>query len=139
MDEGQGPTPFMGSSQTVHRLSLGCFTEGDPPKFAVVNAKGGLPNALVEPDGLLRTRSAPREPGVAGGMGWYGVVWVVWGGMGWYTTSAAATRAQRASCMRTRTECALPPLERHRGAMRVPPPNAQVSERAKACRARRTR
>ena len=65
---------------------------------------------------------------------------VVWGGMGWYTTSAAATRAQRASCMRTRTECALPPLERHRGAMRVPPPpNAQVSERAKACRARRTR
>ncbi len=27
-----------------------------------VHAKGGLPNALVEPDGLLRTRSAPREP-----------------------------------------------------------------------------
>ena len=76
---------------------------------------------------------------VWGGMGWYGWYGVVWGGMGWYTTSAAATRAQRASCMRTRTECALPPLERHRGAMRVPPPNAQVSERAKACRARRTR
>ena len=67
----------------LFRLPLGCFTEGGP-QIAVVNAKGGLPNALVEPDGLLRTRSAPREPGVAGGMGWYGVVWVVWGGMGWY-------------------------------------------------------
>ena len=40
--------------------------------------------------------------------------------------------------MRTATECAPPPLERHRGAARAPP-NAQVSERAKACRARRTR
>jgi hypothetical protein len=33
--------------------------------------------------------------------------------------------------MRTATECAPPPLERHRGAARAPP-NPQVSERAKA-------
>ena len=49
-------------------------------------------------------------------------------------TAAAATRAPRglwASCMRTATECAPPPLERHRGAARAPP-NPQVSERAKA-------
>jgi hypothetical protein len=49
----------MGSSQTVQ----GCFTERETPKsWRSINAKGGLPNALVEPDGLLRTRSAPREP-----------------------------------------------------------------------------
>jgi hypothetical protein len=41
--------------------------------------------------------------------------------------------------MRTRTECAPPPAERHRGAARVPPPNPQVAERAKACKAQRTR
>ena len=56
-------------------------------------------------------------------------------------TAAAAPRAPRgvwASCMRTATECALPPPDRHRGAARAPP-NAQESERAKACKARRTR
>ena len=36
-----------------------------------------------------------------------------------------------ARCMRAATECAPPPLERHRGAVRAPP-NPQVSERAKA-------
>jgi hypothetical protein len=57
-------------------------------------------------------------------------------------TAAAATRAPRgvwARCMRrAATECAPPPPERHSGAARASP-NAQVSERAKACRARRTR
>jgi hypothetical protein len=33
--------------------------------------------------------------------------------------------------MRTATECAPPPAERHRGAARVPPPNSQVAERAR--------
>ena len=64
-------------SWALHSLCIGCFTEREPKSWRTVNAKGGLPNALVEPDGLLRTRSAPREPGVAGGMGWYGVVYHV--------------------------------------------------------------
>ena len=56
-------------------------------------------------------------------------------------TAAAATRAPRgvwARCMRAATECAPPPPERHRGAARAPP-NAQESERARACKARRAR
>ena len=53
--------------------------------------------------------------------------------------SHRAPRGVWASCMRrAATECAPPPPERHSGAARAPP-NAQVSERAKACRARRTR
>ena len=107
-----------------------------------------LPNALVEPDGLLRPLlrtpiprcSGPREPGVA-----------------------AASTARRGRCERSRRALApRPPRPPElRGACgraacaprqsarrrlpsvtaepRVPPPNAQVSERAKACRARRTR
>jgi hypothetical protein len=85
---------------------------------------------------LLRTPiprcSGPREPSVAAAP--RVVAASVLDAPSRHTAAAAATRAPRglwARCMRTATECAPPPLERHRGAARAPP-NPQVSERAKA-------
>ena len=123
---------------------------GTPPRGRSPNA-----NALVAPDGLLRQLlrqllrtptprcSGPREPG-----------------------GAEASIARRGRFERPRRAlaparlprppssegcvgelhahrdgvCALPPTDRHRGAACAPPecyPNAQESERAKACKARR--
>ena len=48
-----------------------------------------------------------------------------------------APRGVWASCMRTATECARRRLPIVTAEPRVPPPNAQESERAKACKARR--
>ena len=48
-----------------------------------------------------------------------------------------APRGVWASCMRTATECARRRLPSVTAEPRVPPPNAQESERAKACKARR--
>jgi hypothetical protein len=148
--------PPTGTSQRLHKT----FHRKKGPKVggksmpkvdvssAIPSCGRALPNALVEPDGLLRPllrtptprRSGPREPGVA-----------------------AASTARRGRIERPRRALAprLPRPPELRGACgraacaprrsarrrlpsvtaepRVAPPNAQVSERAKACRARRTR
>ena len=142
-----------GSHKTFHRKTGPKVGGKSMPKVdvssAIPSCGRALPNALVEPDGLLRPLlrtptprcSGPREPGVA-----------------------AASTARRGRCERPRRALAprLPRPPELRGACgraacaaprrsarrrlpsvtaepRVAPPNAQVSERAKACRARRTR
>ena len=147
--------PPTGTSQTLHKTfhrKKGPKVGGKSmPKVDVSSALHScgraLPNALVEPDGLLRPLlrtptprcSGPREPGVAAAS-------TARRGRFERPRRALAPRPPRPPELRGacgRAACA-PRLSARRRLSSVTaepraPPNPQESERAKACRARQTR